>query len=33
MPLLYEKRGMVGVLTLSRPQARNAWGEDYNAAL
>jgi enoyl-CoA hydratase/carnithine racemase len=33
MPLLYEKRGAVGVLTLSRPQARNAWGEDYNAAL
>ena len=33
MPLLYEKRGHVAVLTLSRPQARNAWGEDYNAAL
>ena len=33
MPLLYEKRGQVAVLTLSRPQARNAWGEDYNAAL
>ena len=33
MPLLYEKRGAVGILTLSRPQARNAWGEDYNAAL
>jgi enoyl-CoA hydratase/carnithine racemase len=33
MPLLYEKRGAVAVLTLSRPQARNAWGEDYNAAL
>jgi enoyl-CoA hydratase/carnithine racemase len=30
---LYEKRGAVAVLTLSRPQARNAWGEDYNAAL
>ncbi len=30
MPLLYEKRGHVAVLTLSRPQARNAWGEDYN---
>ncbi len=24
MPLLYEKRGAVAVLTLSRPQARNA---------
>jgi enoyl-CoA hydratase/carnithine racemase len=33
MPLLYEKRGHVAMLTLSRPQARNAWGEDYNAAL
>src|SRR5260221_11811445 len=33
MPLLYEKRDAVAVLTLSRPQARNAWGEDYNAAL
>jgi len=33
MPLLHEKRGHVAVLTLSRPQARNAWGEDYNSAL
>src|SRR5216110_3310771 len=33
MPLLYEKHGAVAVLALSRPQARNAWGEDYNAAL
>ena len=33
MPLLYEKHGPVAILTLSRPQARNAWGEDYNAAL
>src|SRR6202051_2597383 len=33
MPLLYEKRGQIGIITLSRPQARNAWGEDYNAAL
>ena len=33
MPLLYEKRGPVAVLTLSRPQARNAWGEDYNDTL
>jgi enoyl-CoA hydratase/carnithine racemase len=30
MPLLCEKRGAVAVLTLSRPQAPNAWGEDYN---
>src|ERR1700724_1375617 len=33
MPLLYEKRGAIAILTLSRPQARNAWGEDYNLSL
>ena len=31
MPLLYEKRGHVAVLTLSRPEARNAWCDEYNA--
>jgi enoyl-CoA hydratase/carnithine racemase len=30
MPVLYEKRNHVGWLTLSRPQARNCWGEDFN---
>ena len=30
MPVLYEKRNHVGWLTLSRPEARNAWGEDFN---
>src|SRR5215472_18896119 len=30
MAVLYEKRGHVGWLTLSRPEARNAWGEDFN---
>jgi enoyl-CoA hydratase/carnithine racemase len=30
MPVLYEKRGHVGWLTLSRPEARNCWGEDFN---
>ena len=30
MPVLSEKRGHVGWLTLSRPEARNAWGEDFN---
>ena len=30
MPVLYEKRGHVGYLTLSRPAARNCWGEDFN---
>src|SRR5215468_5593250 len=30
MPVLYEKRNHVGWLTLSRPAARNAWGDDFN---
>ena len=30
MPVHYEKRNHVGWLTLSRPEARNAWGEDFN---
>ena len=29
MPVSYEKRNNVGVLTLSRPEARNAWGQDF----
>src|ERR1700691_22333 len=33
MPLLHEQRGHVAILTLSRPEARNAWGEDYNDGL
>jgi enoyl-CoA hydratase/carnithine racemase len=33
MPLNYEKRGRVGVVTFSRPEARNAWGQDYNDGL
>ena len=33
MPLLYVESGAVAVLTLSRPQACNAGGEDYNGAL
>lgn len=31
MPLLYEKRGHVAILTLSRPESRNAWCPEYNA--
>ncbi|TBR28234.1 MAG: enoyl-CoA hydratase/isomerase family protein, partial [Reyranella sp.] len=33
MPLLCEKRGHVAILTLSRPDARNAWDEDFNEGL
>src|SRR5258705_2386081 len=29
MPLLYRKQGHTGIMTLSRPQARNCWGQDY----
>lgn len=29
MPVSYEKRGPVGIVTLSRPEARNAWGQDF----
>src|SRR5207253_1214083 len=29
MPLLYRKQGHTGILTLSRPKARNCWGQDY----
>ena len=33
MPLLYERRGPVAILTLSRPEARNAWCEEYMVGL
>src|SRR5262249_42684544 len=33
MPVEYEKRDHIGVVTLSRPQARNAWGPDFNEGL
>ena len=33
MPLLYEKRGHVGTLTLSRPEARNAWCAEFHEGL
>jgi len=33
MPLRYQKTGHVAVLTLSRPEARNAWGQDYAEGL
>jgi enoyl-CoA hydratase/carnithine racemase len=29
MPVTYEKRGHVAIVTLSRPEARNAWGQDF----
>ncbi len=30
MPVIFEKRHHVGIVTLSRPEARNAWGADFN---
>ena len=33
MPVHYEKKDRVGIVTLSRPEARNAWGLDYYEAL
>ena len=33
MPLLHEQRGSIAILTLSRPDKRNAWGTDYHEAL
>lgn len=33
MPLLYEKKGHVAILTLSRPEARNAWCEEFASGL
>ncbi|HEX2277525.1 MAG TPA: enoyl-CoA hydratase-related protein [Candidatus Tectomicrobia bacterium] len=33
MPVMYEKRHQVGVVTLSRPEARNAWGPDFTEGI
>ena len=33
MPVSYDKRGHVGIVTLSRPGARNAWGADFNEGI
>ena len=33
MPVSFEKRGHVGIVTLSRPQSRNAWGADFNEGI
>jgi enoyl-CoA hydratase/carnithine racemase len=33
MPVTYEKRDHIGIVTLSRATARNAWGPDVNEGL
>ena len=33
MPVSFERRDAIGIVTLSRPEARNAWGEDFNEGI
>jgi enoyl-CoA hydratase/isomerase-like protein len=33
MPVTYRKRGPIGIVTLSRPKACNAWGADFNEGI
>src|SRR5499425_3091810 len=33
MPITFERRGPIGIVTLSRPEARNAWGADFNEGI
>ncbi len=33
MPVYYDKQERVGIVTLSRPEARNAWGSDFNEGI
>jgi enoyl-CoA hydratase/carnithine racemase len=33
MPVQYEKQGHIGIVTLSRPEARNAWGDDLTEGI
>src|SRR5215207_9282649 len=33
MPVSYQRRGRVGIVTLSRPEARNAWGQDFTEGI
>ncbi len=33
MPVQYEKQGHIGIVTLSRPEARNAWGHDLTEGI
>jgi enoyl-CoA hydratase/carnithine racemase len=33
MPVSFEKRDHIGIVTLSRPGARNAWGPDFNEGI
>ena len=33
MPVTFERRDAIGIVTLSRPEARNAWGADFNEGI
>jgi len=33
MPVTFERRDAIGIVTLSRPEARNAWGVDFNQGI
>jgi enoyl-CoA hydratase/carnithine racemase len=33
MPVSYDKHDHIGIITLSRPEARNAWGDDFNEGI
>src|SRR6266508_5805941 len=33
MPVSFERRDEIGIVTLSRPEARNAWGTDFNEGI
>lgn len=33
MPVFFEKQDRVGIVTLSRPEARNAWGADFSEGI
>jgi enoyl-CoA hydratase/carnithine racemase len=33
MPVRYDKRDQMGIVTLSRPEARNAWGPDFTEGI
>src|SRR5262245_61999013 len=33
MPVSYDKQGQIGIITLSRPEARNAWGLDFTEGI
>ena len=33
MPVSFERRDAIGIVTLSRPESRNAWGVDFNEGI